>query len=160
MDKGQKGLRFWAVLAIILTLVISGVSFAISRYEVEKSKPDKEQTYALANKYYDAGDFVNAVGLYERYFTVFGVQDASVRIDYGYSLFKSGKQNEGFSMTKSVLSSDPENGAAQLNLAFMNFEAGKTQDALYWLKKCAVNSRDTAIATRERFALEELAKQK
>lgn len=159
MNKEQSGSQKWAIVAVVLTVLLGAVSFGIARYEIEISKPNKEQTYTLANKYYDAGDFGNAAALYERYYTVFGVTDPAVRIDYGYALFKSGKQKEGLAMTQSVFSVDSDNPAAQLNLAFMHYEAGNAKDAIEWLKKCAVNTRDTMIAGRARYALEQLSQQ-
>lgn len=159
MSKGESGIIKPAIVAIGLTVVIGGISFGIARYEIEKSKPNKEQTYALANKYYDAGDFVNAAAMYERYYKEFGVQDPVVRIDYAYSLYKSGKKDDGFAMMRSVFDIDPQNGSAQFNLAIMNFEVGNKQEGLEWLKKCAVNTRDTELATKARTVLEELTKQ-
>jgi len=160
MDKGERGMRFGITIAILITVAIGGLSFGIARYEVEKSKPNKEQTYTLANKYYDAGDFASAANLYERYYNEFEMREPTVRIDYGYSLFKSGKRDEGLMMTKSVFDIDPQNGAAQFNLAFMYFEIDKKEQAIDWLKKCAVNTRDTDIASRARAALVELTQQK
>jgi tetratricopeptide (TPR) repeat protein len=159
MEQEQTVSKKWAIVAVVLTVIIGSISFGIARYEIETTKPNKEQTYTLANKYYDAGDFGNAAALYERYYTVFGVTDPAVRIDYGYALFKSGKPKEGLAMTQSVFSVDSENPVAQLNLAFMHYEAGNAKQAVDWLKKCAVNPRDTMIAGRARMALEQISQQ-
>lgn len=160
MSKVEHGMRFGITIAILLTVAIGGISFGIARYETEKSKPDKEETYALANKHYDKGEFDKAANFYERYYNEFEMRESAVRIDYGYSMFKSGRQKEGLAMTESVFDTDPQNGAAQYNLAFMYFEMGMKDKALDWFKKCAVNTRDTEIASRARAVLEELVQQK
>lgn len=160
MSTGEHGMRLGITIAILLTTAIGGISFGIARYEVEKSKPNKEETYTLANKHYDAGDFGKAANFYERYYNEFEMREPTVRIDYGYSMFKSGRQNEGLAMTRSVFDIDPHNGAAQYNLAIMYFTIGKEEQGIEWLKKCAVNTRDTEIASRARATLEELVQQK
>jgi hypothetical protein len=41
----------------------------------------------------------------------------------------------------------------------MHYEAGNAKQAVDWLKKCAVNPRDTMIAGRARMALEQISQQ-
>lgn len=143
----------------LLIIVLGSVSFGVSRYAVELSKPGKDETYSKANELYDKGDFASAAFFYQRYFENFDSNSVDVRIDYGYSLYRSGKKELGLAMTKSSLAIDNGNAPAMMNIAIMEYESGNIREAVAWFKQCALSSRYPELANRAREALMQIAGQ-
>ena len=54
------------IISGITVLSISGLSYGISRYNIEQAKPNKERTLTLANEAYDRNDYRAASSLYKR----------------------------------------------------------------------------------------------
>ena len=129
-------------------VAVGSISFGISRYVIEQAKPDKEETYKLANLSYDKGDFVTAAALYQRYLEKFDPDNVAMRIDYGYALFSSGKHSEGIEVTKSVLIAHPEQASAMYNIGVMYANQGNFSEAMRWLKKCASSTTYPDIAAQ------------
>ncbi|MBK9247108.1 MAG: tetratricopeptide repeat protein [Ignavibacteria bacterium] len=150
-DSTKTVVRWWHVSiysTIGVMVLLSSISFGISRYVIEQAKPDKEETYRLANLNYDKGDFVTAAGLYQRYLDKFDSENVAMRIDYGYALFSSGKQFEGIEVTKSVLIAHPEQASAMYNIGVMYANQGNFSEAMRWLKKCASSTTYPDIAAQ------------
>ncbi|MFN8361531.1 MAG: tetratricopeptide repeat protein [Candidatus Kapaibacterium sp.] len=136
------------VATIGVMVVVASISFGISRYVIEQAKPDKEETYKLANTSYDKGDFVTAASLYQRYLEEFDPANVAVRIDYGFALFSSGKQAEGIEVTKNVLTAHPEQASAMYNIGVMYASQGNFSEAMRWLQQCASSTAFPDIAAR------------
>lgn len=145
------------ILIVAILIVVAGLSFGISRYILEQSKPNKEQTFTLANTNYDKGDFVTAAALYKRYLEKFEADNVSVKIDYGYALFKTNKQEEGINVVKGVINADPQQAIAMYNLGGMYLEQGNTQEAVRWFKQCATSQLYPDIAARAQDILSKIS---
>ncbi|MBS1537755.1 MAG: tetratricopeptide repeat protein [Bacteroidetes bacterium] len=145
------------ILIVSIAVVIAGISFGISRYVIEQSKPDKDQTFALANTNYDKGDFVTAAALYKRYLEKFDADNVSVKIDYGYALFKTNKQDEGIAVVKSVINADPQQAVAMYNLGGMYLEQGNSEEAVRWFKQCSTSQLYPGIAARAQDILSKIS---
>ncbi len=145
------------ILILGIVVIVAGLSFGISQYVIEQSKPNKEQTFTLANTNYDKGDFVTAAALYKRYLEKFDADNVSVKIDYGYALFKTNKQDEGIQVVKSVINDDPQQAIAMYNLGGMFLEQGNSEEAVKWFKKCAVSQSYPDIAARARDILNKIS---
>jgi len=145
------------VLIVGILVTVTGISFGISRYLIEQSKPNKEQTFALANTNYDKGDFVMASALYKRYLEKFDPDNISVKIDYGYALFKSDKKDEGIEVMKSVVNADPQQAIAMYNLGIMYLEKKNSQEAIRWFKQCASSQFYPEIAARAQDILSKIS---
>jgi tetratricopeptide (TPR) repeat protein len=137
---------WYATIGVMVA--VASISFGISRYVIEQAKPDKEETYKLANLSYDKGDFVTAAALYQRYLEKFDPDNVAMRIDYGYALFSSGKQSEGIEVTKSVLIAHPEQASAMYNIGVMYANQGNFSEAMRWLKQCASSTVFPDIAAQ------------
>ena len=140
----QSGL--YATIGVMVA--VASISFGISRYVIEQAKPDKEETYTLANASYDKGDFVTAAALYQRYLEKFDPENVAMRIDYGFALFSSGKQAEGIEVTKSVLIAHPEQASAMYNIGVMYANQGNFSEAMRWLRQCASSTAFPDIAAQ------------
>jgi tetratricopeptide (TPR) repeat protein len=145
------------ILIISIVVIVAGFSFGISHYFIEQSKPNKEQTFSLANTNYDKGDFVTAAALYKRYLEKFDANNVSVKIDYGYALFKTNKQDEGISIVKSVINADPQQAIAMYNLGGMYLEQENLVEAVRWFKQCATSQLYPDIAARAQDILSKIS---
>ena len=136
------------IISGITILSISGLSYGISRYNIEQAKPDKERTLTLANEAYDRNDYRTASSLYKRYIDIFDKTNVSVIIDYGYSLHNIGRSDEGIQILKSVISKDKNNAFALFNIAVIYYQRKDIANAKIWLSKCSETSSSPEISQR------------
>lgn len=144
------------IISGITILSISGLSYGISRYNIEQAKPDKERTLTLANEAYDRNDYRTASSLYKRYIDIFDKTNVSVMIDYGYSLHNIGRSDEGVEILKSVISKDKNNAFALFNIAVIYYQRKDITNAKFWLSKCSETSSSPEISQRAISILNEL----
>jgi len=144
------------IISGITILSISGLSYGISRYNIEQAKPDKERTLTLANEAYDRNDYRTASSLYKRYIDIFDKTNVSVMIDYGYSLHNTGRSDEGIQILKSVISKDKNNAFALFNIAVIYYQRKDITNAKFWLSKCSETSSSPEISQRAISILNEL----
>lgn len=144
------------IISGITILSISGMSYGISRYNIEQAKPDKERTLTLANEAYDRNDYRTASSLYKRYIDLFDKTNVSVMIDYGYSLHNIGRSDEGIQILKSVISKDKNNAFALFNIAVIYYQRKDITNAKFWLSKCSETSSSPEISQRAISILNEL----
>ena len=144
------------IISGITILSISGLSYGISRYNIEQAKPDKERTLTLANEAYDRNDYRTASSLYKRYIDIFDKTNISVMIDYGYSLHNIGRSDEGVEILKSVISKDKNNAFALFNIAVIYYQRKDITNAKIWLSKCSETSSSPEISQRAISILNEL----
>jgi len=144
------------IISGITILSISGLSYGISRYNIEQSKPNKERTLTLANEAYDRNDYRTASSLYKRYIDIFDKTNISVMIDYGYSLHNIGRSDEGVEILKSVISKDKNNAFALFNIAVIYYQRKDITNAKIWLSKCSETTSSPEISQRAISILNEL----
>jgi len=144
------------IISGITILSISGLSYGISRYNIEQAKPDKERTLTLANEAYDRNDYRTASSLYKRYIDIFDKTNVSVMIDYGYSLHNIGRSDEGIEILKSVISKDKNNAFALFNIAVIYYQRKDIANAKIWLSKCSETTSSPEISQRAISILNEL----
>lgn len=144
------------IISGITILSISGLSYGISRYNIEQAKPDKERTLTLANEAYDRNDYRTASSLYKRYIDIFDKTNVSVMIDYGYSLHNIGRSDEGIEILKSVISKDKNNAFALFNIAVIYYQRKDITNAKIWLSKCSETTSSPEISQRAISILNEL----
>lgn len=144
------------IISGITILSISGLSYGISRYNIEQAKPDKERTLILANEAYDRNDYQTASSLYKRYIDLFDKTNVSVMIDYGYSLHNIGRSDEGIQILKSIISKDKNNSFALFNIAVIYYQRKDIANAKIWLSKCSETSSSPEISQRAISILNEL----
>lgn len=144
------------IISGITILSISGLSYGISRYNIEQAKPDKERTLTLANEAYDRNDYQTASSLYKRYIDLFDKTNVSVMIDYGYSLHNIGRSDEGIQILKSIISKDKNNAFALFNIAVIYYQRKDIANAKIWLSKCSETSSSPEISQRAISILNEL----
>jgi len=144
------------IISGITILSISGLSYGISRYNIEQAKPDKERTLTLANEAYDRNDYRTASSLYKRYIDIFDKTNISVMIDYGYSLHNIGRSDEGVEILKSVISKDKNNAFALFNIAVIYYQRKDITNAKIWLSKCSETTSSPEISQRAISILNEL----
>lgn len=144
------------IISGITILSISGLSYGISRYNIEQAKPDKERTLTLANEAYDRNDYRTASSLYKRYINIFDKTNVSVMIDYGYSLHNIGRSDEGVEILKSVISKDKNNAFALFNIAVIYYQRKDITNAKIWLSKCSETTSSPEISQRAISILNEL----
>lgn len=144
------------IISGITILSISGLSYGISRYNIEQAKPDKERTLTLANEAYDRNDYRTASSLYKRYIDIFDKTNVSVMIDYGYSLHNIGRSDEGVEILKSVISKDKNNAFALFNIAVIYYQRKDITNAKIWLSKCSETTSSPEISQRAISILNEL----
>lgn len=144
------------IISGITILSISGLSYGISRYNIEQAKPNKERTLTLANEAYDRNDYRTASSLYKRYIDIFDKTNISVMIDYGYSLHNIGRSDEGVEILKSVISKDKNNAFALFNIAVIYYQRKDITNAKIWLSKCSETTSSPEISQRAISILNEL----
>lgn len=136
------------IVSAIAVISITSISYAISRYTIEQSKPGKEKTLQLANEAYDRNDYKSASSLYKRYIDYFDASNINVKIDYGYSLHNIGNSSEGIEILSSVLKIDSNNAFALFNLAVIYYQKKDVKNAVLWLTKCSKSTSSPEIAQR------------
>ncbi len=144
------------IISGITILSISGLSYGISRYNIEQAKPNRERTLTLANEAYDRNDYRTASSLYKRYIDIFDKTNVSVMIDYGYSLHNIGRSDEGVEILKSVISKDKNNAFALFNIAVIYYQRKDITNAKIWLSKCSETTSSPEISQRAISILNEL----
>ena len=144
------------IISGITILSISGLSYGISRYNIEQAKPNKERTLTLANEAYDRNDYRTASSLYKRYIDIFDKTNVSVMIDYGYSLHNIGRSDEGVEILKSVISKDKNNAFALFNISVIYYQRKDITNAKIWLSKCSETTSSPEISQRAISILNEL----
>ena len=144
------------IISLVMILLTTSITYALSRFAIEQEKPNKENTLKLANEAYDRSDFLSASGLYKRYIDKFEPNDLNVKIDYGYSLHNIGKSQEGIQILKSVVQQKPDNAFALFNLAVIYFQQGKKQEAMSWLQQCADKGNSPEISQKALMLLDQM----
>ncbi len=111
---------------------------------------------SAANISYDLGKFDNAVRYYRRFLDSVDPTNRSVRIDYAYALYQTGRQDEGMKELAEVIRLDPSNQAALLNLAVMHAQAQRFDEALRWFRRCRDVDSTSDLGQRAAMAITQL----
>jgi cytochrome c-type biogenesis protein CcmH/NrfG len=117
---------------------------------------DSMLVLSAANISYDLGKFDIAVRYYRRFLDSVDPGNKSVRIDYAYALYQTGRQDEGMEELAAVIRRDPSNQAALLNLAVMHAQAQRFEEALTWFRRCRDADSTSDLGKRAAMAVEQL----
>lgn len=82
----------------------------------------------LGNAYYDARKYAQAAQAYEKALAL--KSDPDVRVDYGTSLFYSGKAAAALEQYRAVVKSDPKHFQARMNMGVVYRAEGKIEQAI------------------------------
>jgi len=122
-----------------------------------KARPlDSMLVLSSANISYDLGQFEKATRYYRLFLDSIAPNRTDVRIDYAYSLFETGKQEDGMAVLVDVVKADPENQTATLNLAVMFAQQQKFDEALKWFKRCRDADPASDLGKRASMAIKQL----
>lgn len=122
-----------------------------------KTRPlDSMLVLSSANISYDLGQFEKASRYYRLFLDSIAPGRTDVRIDYAYSLFETGKQEDGMAVLVDVVKRDPKNQTATLNLAVMFAQQQKFDEALKWFKRCRDVDPASDLGKRAAMAIEQL----
>ncbi|MBC8125229.1 MAG: tetratricopeptide repeat protein [Candidatus Kapabacteria bacterium] len=111
---------------------------------------------SAANISYDLEQFDKAAQYYDRFLKEIDPSNAAIRIDYAYSLYKTGKQAEGKSVLEGIIKKDSRNQAALLNLAVMFAQDRQFDEALKWFKRCKDVDPTSDLGKRAAMAIAQL----
>ena len=126
-----------------------------------KNDPDNPQLILkIANLYYDIKNFKEAEPYYSKYLTRFDPENTNARVDYGYVLFKSDKQQQGIAQLQQVLKTEPDHAFALFNLGIMYYELNNIQEAKVWFEKCASMAKEERLKTMATQILQDLNNKK
>ncbi len=117
---------------------------------------DSMLVISAANISYDLEQFDKAARYYDRFLKEIDPSNAAIRIDYAYSLYKTGKQAEGKSVLEGIIKKDPRNQAAHLNLAVMFAQDRQFDEALKWFKRCRDIDPTSDLGKRAAMAIAQL----
>jgi cytochrome c-type biogenesis protein CcmH/NrfG len=109
-----------------------------------------------ANISYDLGQFEKATTYYKRFLENVDPSNTAIRIDYAYSLYQTGKQDEGKTVLTDVIRSEPRNQVAMLNLAVMYAQERNFDEALTWSKRCRDADPASELGKRAVLAITQL----
>ena len=109
-----------------------------------------------ANISYDLGQFDKATTYYKRFLENVDPSNTAIRIDYAYSLYQTGKQDEGKTVLTDVIRSEPRNQVAMLNLAVMYAQERNFDEALTWFKRCRDADPSSELGKRAVLAITQL----
>ncbi len=125
-----------------------------------KSREIRSLLLGEANMLYDKSDFEIASMLYGFYIKNFDSSNIAVRIDYGYSLFHSGRREEGKAMTKSVFNIAPNQPLALFNLGVMAAEENNLSESKAMFEQCAkaAEQQYPEVAAKSREILQRIEK--
>ncbi len=111
---------------------------------------------SAANISYDLEQFDKAARYYEMFLKEIDPSNAAIRIDYAYSLYKTGKQAAGKSVLEGIIQRDPRNQAALLNLAVMFAQDRQFDEALKWFTRCRDTDPASDLGKRAAMAIAQL----
>lgn len=117
---------------------------------------DSMMVISAGNISYDLGKFEKAAIYYETFLSKIDPSNTAVRVDFAYSLYKSGRAENGIAELKRILASYPNNQSALFNLAVMHLELGNTEQALEWFTKCQKADPQSEIGKRAAIAVNQL----
>lgn len=109
-----------------------------------------------ANISYDLGQFDKAATYYKRFLESVEPSNTAIRIDYAYSLYQTGKQDEGKAVLADVIRREPRNQVALLNLAVMYAQERNFDEALVWFKRCRDADPSSELGKRAVLAITQL----
>lgn len=122
-----------------------------------KTRPlDSMLVLSSANISYDIGAFEKAARYYRLFLDSIAPYRMDVRIDYAYSLFETGKQEEGMIVLQGVVKKDPQNQNATLNLAVMYAQQQRFDEALKWFRRCRDVNPESDLGRRAAMAIQQL----
>lgn len=107
----------------------SSSEFAQLEEAVRQDPQNVDYQVALANAYYDAQRYPEAAGAYQKAMAL-KPGDPNVQVDYGTSLFYSGKTDEALKTYQSVLKANPKHFQAHLNMGVVYRSLGKVEQAV------------------------------
>jgi tetratricopeptide (TPR) repeat protein len=119
---------------------------------------DSMLVISAANIAYDLGQFDKASRFYRRFLDSISASVTSVRIDYSYALFQTGKQKEAIAELKLIIGKDPKNQSALFNIAVMYTQMQQFEEATSWFERCRTADPASPIGQRAKLALDQLSK--
>ncbi|MFM8772106.1 MAG: tetratricopeptide repeat protein [Candidatus Kapaibacterium sp.] len=119
---------------------------------------DSMLVVSAANISYDLGQFERASKYYRRFLDSIEPSEMAVRVDYAYSLFQTGKQNEAIAELEAVIRKEPKNQSALFNIAVMYTQLRNKDLAVTWFTRCQQADPSSEIGQRAAMALKELSK--
>lgn len=123
------------------------------------SRPlDSMLVISAANIAYDLGQFDKASRFYRRFLDSIDAALSTVRIDYSYALFQTGRQQEAIFELKLIIRKEPKNQSALFNIAVMYTQLQRYDEAMAWFKRCRQADPSSAIGQRATLAIEQLSK--
>ncbi|MBU3679540.1 MAG: tetratricopeptide repeat protein [Candidatus Kapabacteria bacterium] len=119
---------------------------------------DSMLVVSAANISYDLGKFEQASRYYRRFLDSIDPSATAVRVDYAYSLFQTGKQDDAIAELEAVIQKDPKNQSALFNIAVMYTQLRNMELAVQWFTRCQQADPSSEIGQRAAMALKELSK--
>lgn len=125
--------------------------------KLQQSPTDSMLLISAGNIAYDLQQYGKAEKHYETFLRSYNVNQNAVRIDYGFTVFQNGKQQEGIGILRQVLRSEPTNQTALFNLAYMYQQQGNADSTKALLTACKNSDPTSAIGKNAAAVLEQLA---
>lgn len=123
--------------------------------KLRQAPKDSMLLISAGNIAYDLQQYEKAENHYKVFLETFSQNQLPVRIDYGFTVFQNGRQEEGKQILQDVLKRSPKNQTALFNLAYMYQQQNnvvKTKELLTFCKDAdptsAIGKNAAAVLTQ------------
>lgn len=104
--------------------------------KLHQSPADSMLLISAGNVAYDLQEYNKAERHYKSFLDKYSNGQTAVKIDYGFTVFQTGKQDQGIKILRNVLDNDRNNQTALFNLAYMYQQQGKADSTRELLTRC------------------------
>jgi cytochrome c-type biogenesis protein CcmH/NrfG len=126
------------------------------RDSLERNPGDTSLLVSLGTLQIAVGDTLGALSTYRRYIDTLGSPNVVALTDYAFLLYATGDRMRGMQLTKRAIAQAPTYQIALYNMAVMEFDRGRTNDALLWMERCREADSTTAMGRLAQRAIEQI----